>query len=91
VHLWQQQKQKNDKIIISPLPNQIEPLVVVDIIARAGCLVMQTQNARTYAGIAGGVAGFVMMADLLSIQTISVMVFNAMVLLQLRRELLERV
>ncbi len=79
------QELPNDKLMISPLPAQIERLVVVDLLAEVLSLLHHPQSLTTYLCYFLGTGAAVGAACFFSLRTIFIAFFNLMVVLQIRR------
>jgi nicotinamide riboside transporter PnuC len=85
LHKWQQQEQRNDKLMISPLPGQVRRLVVVDLAANCLSLLLHPQPFIKYLLFLTGTAASVAGAHFFSPLTLFIAFFNGMVVLQIRR------
>lgn len=85
-----QQEQPNDKLMISPLPQQIERLVVVDALAALLSFLTHPQPITSYLSYLLGTAGLVVSAWFLSPRTLIIGLFDIMVVLQVRRGFQQR-
>jgi hypothetical protein len=86
-----QQEQPNDKLMISPLPQQIERLVVVDALAALLSFLTHPQPITNCLSYLLATAGIVVSAWLLCPRTLCIALFDLMVVLQVRRGFQQRI
>jgi hypothetical protein len=90
VFKWWQQGQGNDKIMLSPLPSQINSLVIVDLLATVLSVLLHPQPASTYLAYIATTGFLVAAGHHLPPLTIIIAFFNLMVLLQIKRNFQQR-
>ena len=78
---WKYQKHPNDKLVIEPLPNQIQSLLCIQLILGFLSLLFKPQSLKTYLLMAMSLTGFLLLFTMFSFQTIFITLMNTELLM----------
>jgi len=90
VFKWWRQGQGNDQIVLEPLPNQIERLVIADMLAAFLSVLLHPQSVKKYLVYVMTTGVLVALGRFFSSLTVFIAFFNLMVILQIRRGFQQR-
>lgn len=80
---WKYQKHPNDKLVIEPLPNQMQSLLCIQLILGFMDLLFKPQSYKTYLVMALSLTGFLLLSSMFSFQTIFITLLNTELFMEL--------